>query len=244
MSRKSRKSKPYHIKEEEDCLYDKKKFHVNEVRTVRAITDTQLKTFRSYFENQHLVLHGVAGSGKTFIALYLALTSVLDPDTNYEKIMIVRSNVPTRDLGHLPGELDEKLSVFEDPYRQICDELFQFSKSYDNMKKSRYIDFISTSYLRGLTFRNTIVLVDEVENLSYHEISSIITRIGKGSRIIFTGDTAQTDLRKSSRDQCGLGQFIKVAERMPSMDIHSFGIRDIVRSGIVKEFILAELECV
>jgi predicted ribonuclease YlaK len=112
------------------------------------------------------------------------------------------------------------------------------------MKKSRYIDFISTSYLRGLTFRNTIVLVDEVENLSYHEISSIITRIGKGSRIIFTGDTAQTDLRKSSRDQCGLGQFIKVAERMPSMDIHSFGIRDIVRSGIVKEFILAELECV
>lgn len=222
-------------------LFDRKKFHIHDIVSVCHRSSAQLEVFRSFSEGQHLVLKGAAGTGKTFVAMYLGLMEVLDPDVDVDKLIIVRSNVPTRDLGHLPGELEDKMGIYEDPYRQICDELFKYSKSYDNMKTAGYIKFLSTSYLRGLTFNNAIVIVDEFENCNSHELDSIITRLGKNSRIIFSGDFAQTDFTRSS-EKNSTGKWLDIIKRVESFDIHDFSVEDIVRSGVVKEYLIAKYD--
>ena len=214
---------------------------------IEPITDNQKKLFDSYAEGKHLVAYGTAGTGKTFISLYNALADVLDETTPYERIYLVRSLVSTREIGFLPGDHEDKADIYQIPYKNMVKYMFQmptdadFEMLYGNLKAQETIKFWSTSFIRGTTLDNAIVIVDEFQNLNFHELDSIITRVGENSRIIFCGDASQTDLVKTN-DRNGIHDFLNILRKMPSFDIIEFGIDDIVRSGLVKEYIIAKLD--
>jgi phosphate starvation-inducible protein PhoH len=214
----------------------KAKIRIEDLYTVDALTESQGQFFSMFHKKPAFLLHGLAGTGKTFIALYKALETVLDKATFYERILIVRSAVPVRDIGALPGDLEEKSAVYQEPYKILCNDLINKPQAYERLREQKTLDFMLSSYIKGLTFDRTIIIVDEVQNMSYQELYNIITRVGEDSRIIFCGDTRQNDLYAKS----GLDKFIKVLDNMPSVCHIEFNVEDIVRSGLVKEFIIAE----
>ena len=211
------------------------------------ITDNQKILFKSYDEGKHLIAYGAAGTGKTFVTLYNAIKDVLDETTPYEKIYIVRSLVATREIGFLPGDYEDKSDIYQVPYKHMVKYMFQMSSDadfemlYGNLKSQDSINFWSTSFLRGTTLDNAIVIVDEFQNLNFHELDSIMTRVGQDSKIMFCGDATQSDLVKTN-DRNGIVDFMNILRKMPSFDIIEFDIDDIVRSGLVKEYIVAKLE--
>lgn len=204
-----------------------------------AITKNQEKTFKFWDEEENLVLMGSAGTGKTFIAMYLALDEMLQKDTPYDRIIIVRSVVAVREIGYLPGKLEEKTAVYEAPYKAICDEIFATQAAYNKMTTSRQIQFETTSYIRGKTFDRAIIIVDEMQNLNFHELDSIMTRVGENCRIIFAGDYLQSDF-KAEGERDGLMKFLNIIERMKNFSVVQFGWDDIVRSGIVRDYIMTK----
>ena len=214
---------------------------------IDPLTDNQRKLYDAYAEGKHLVAYGCAGTGKTFITLYNALREVLDERTPYEKIYLVRSLVATREIGFLPGSYEDKSDIYQIPYKNMVKYMFQmpsdaeFEMLYGNLKAQETIKFWSTSFLRGTTLDNSIIIVDEFQNMSYHELDSIITRVGENSKIMFCGDASQSDLQKTN-ERNGIIDFMTVLRKMPSFDIIEFGVDDIVRSGLVKEYIIAKLE--
>ena len=214
---------------------------------IEPITDNQKKLFDSYAEGKHLVAYGTAGTGKTFISLYNALADVLDETTPSERIYLVRSLVSTREIGFLPGDHEDKADIYQIPYKNMVKYMFQmptdadFEMLYGNLKAQDTIDFWSTSFIRGTTFDKTIVIVDEFQNLNYHELDSIMTRVGAQSKIMFCGDATQSDLIKSA-EKNGIADFMRILRTMPSMDIIEFGVEDIVRSGLCKEYLLAKMD--
>ena len=213
---------------------------------VEPITDNQKGLFDSYAAGKNLIAYGAAGTGKTFITLYNAIKDVLDDNTPYERIYIVRSLVATREIGFLPGDYEDKSDIYQVPYKHMVKYMFQmpsdadFEMLYGNLKSQDTIKFWSTSFLRGTTLDHAIILVDEFQNLNFHELDSIITRVGENSKIMFCGDATQSDLVKTN-DRNGIVDFMNVLRKMPSFDIIEFGIDDIVRSGLVKEYIVAKL---
>jgi len=209
------------------------------LQEINPITKAQAKVFESFYKS-HLLLHGIAGTGKTFVSLYLALKEVLEHRA-YKRIAIIRSCVPTRELGFMPGTLEEKLSVYEQPYREIVNCLTQRVDGYDLLKDAGIIEFMSTSFIRGLTLDNTIILVDEIQNMTFGELDSVITRVGDYSKIIFCGDYRQTDLQ-STKDKSGLKDFMKIINTVSDVDYIEFLVDDIVRSGFVKKYIVAKME--
>jgi len=216
-----------------------KKVRIDDLQTFSPITDNQRKTYEAYRENKHLLLHGIAGTGKTFLSLYLALEEVLDPSSDYNDIFIVRSVVSTRDIGFLPGDEQEKVSLYEAPYRAVCGELFGIKDAYDALKQQNNVKFMSTSFIRGITINNAVVIVDECQNLNFHELDSIITRIGKNSKIIFSGDYTQSDLTKEN-DKKGIQHFMRILKCLKEFTAIEFGIEDIVRSDFLKQYIIAK----
>jgi len=225
----------------------KKPINSDLMRNVETLTPNQELLFNSYDKGQNLVAYGCAGTGKTFITLYKALVDVLDPKTPYEKIYIVRSLVATREIGFLPGDHEDKSSLYQIPYKNMVKYMFEmpseadFEMLYGNLKAQGTISFWSTSFIRGTTLDKAIVIVDEYQNLNFHELDSIITRIGQDSKIMFCGDATQSDLIKTN-ERNGVVDFMQILRIMPSVDIIEFGIEDIVRSGFVKEYLLAKLE--
>jgi predicted ribonuclease YlaK len=214
---------------------------------IDPLTDNQKKLFDSYAEQKHLVAYGCAGTGKTFCLLYNALKEVLDEKSPFEKVYIVRSLVPTREIGFLPGSHDDKADIYQIPYKNMVKYMFQMSSDadfemlYGNLKAQETIKFWSTSFLRGVTLDNCIVIVDEFANLNFHELDSIITRVGENCKIMFSGDATQSDLIKTS-EKNGIIDFMKVLRKMPSFDIIEFGVDDIVRSGLVRQYLIAKIE--
>ena len=214
---------------------------------IDPLTENQKKFFDSYAEGKHLVAYGCAGTGKTFITLYNALCEVLDEKTLYERIYLVRSLVPTREIGFLPGTHEDKADIYQIPYKNMVKYMFQmpsdadFEMLYGNLKSQETIKFWSTSFIRGTTLDNAIIIVDEFANLNFHELDSIITRVGENSKIIFCGDATQSDLVKTN-ERNGIVDFMTVLRKMPSFDIIEFGIDDVIRSGLVKEYLIAKHE--
>lgn len=202
------------------------------LQQIEPLTKNQLKTFES---ERHLLLHGVAGTGKTFISSYLAFDDILKNEK--DKLVIIRSAVPTRDIGFLPGNEKEKASVYEEPYKDICIELFQRGDAYEILKTKNIVHFMTTSFIRGITLRDAVVLIDECQNMSFHELDSIITRIGENCRVIFCGDFRQSDLAEN-----GLAAFIRVLKAMDEFDLVEFDTLDIVRSEFVKKYIIARTD--
>ena len=203
-----------------------------DLQQIEPLTQNQLKAFES---EKNLVLHGVAGTGKTFISCYLAFDDMIKQE--YQKLVIIRSAVSTRDIGFLPGNEKEKAHVYEEPYKDICIELFQRGDAYEILKTKGLVHFMTTSFIRGVTLRNATILIDECQNMSFHELDSIITRVGHGCRVIFCGDFRQSDLRTN-----GLKDFIRILKAMDNFDLVDFEIQDIVRSNFVKSYITAKTE--
>ena len=225
----------------------KKPINSDLLRDVQPLTPNQEKLFQSYDNNQNLVAYGCAGTGKTFVTLYKALLDVLDEKTPYEKIYIVRSLVATREIGFLPGDHEDKSSLYQIPYKNMVKYMFEmpteadFEMLYGNLKTQGTISFWSTSFLRGTTLDKSIVIVDEFQNLNFHELDCIMTRVGHASKIMFCGDATQRDLIKTN-DRNGVIDFMNILRIMSSIDIIEFSIEDIVRSGLVKEYLLAKME--
>lgn len=199
---------------------------------IEPLTKNQLLAFES---QQHLVLHGVAGTGKTFISSYLAYDDMAKG--MYDRLILIRSAVPTRDIGFLPGNEKEKSAVYEAPYKDIAIELFQRGDAYEILKTKGLVHFMTTSFIRGVTLRDAVILVDECQNMSFHELDSIITRVGENCRVIFCGDFRQSDLKTN-----GLNDFFRILRSMKQFDFVDFEIKDIVRSDFVKSYITARTE--
>ena len=228
-------------------MKSKKPINADMLRDIDPLTENQQKLFESYSEGKNIIAYGAAGTGKTFITLYNALCDVLDPSTPYEKIYIVRSLVSTREIGFLPGDHEDKSTLYQIPYKNMVKYMFElpsaadFEMLYGNLKAQETISFWSTSFIRGTTFDRAIIIVDEFQNLNFHELDSIMTRVGENTKIMFCGDATQTDLIKQN-ERNGIVDFMRVLRFMSSIDIIEFGVEDIVRSGLVKEFILAKME--
>jgi len=223
----------------------KKPINADLMVDINPLTENQEKFFDSYSKGQNLFAYGCAGTGKTFIALYLALKEVLDENSQFDKIYIVRSLVSTREIGFLPGDHEDKAALYQIPYKNMVKYMFEmptdsdFEMLYGNLKTQETISFWSTSFIRGTTLDNAIVIIDECQNLNFHELDSIITRIGENSKIIFCGDATQTDLTKTY-EKNGILDFKKILHSMNEFDIVEFGLDDIVRSGLVKSYLIAK----
>lgn len=207
------------------------------LKNIQPITPNQETVFEEWEDGQNLLLHGVAGTGKTFLGFYLGLTEVLEGDTPYKSVTIVRSAVPTRDMGFLPGNLKEKSRAYELPYYAIATELYGRGDAYEILKNRNDVEFITTSHVRGITLQNTIVVVDEIQNLTFHELDSIITRCGKNCRIVLCGDFRQNDLEDQG-ERSGIKQFMRIVAKMSMFSFVEFDNDDIVRSKLVKEYII------
>lgn len=218
---------------------DKKQWSKFDLCNVTPLTEAQQKAFKAWANGRSLLLSGTAGTGKSFLAIYLALQYMLSNPASCEKLVIIRSAVPTRDVGALPGTLEEKLAVYQAPYAGIFDELFKFRKTWENMKKAGKVEFHATSYLRGTTISNAVVIIDEAQSQTMHELSTVITRLGDNSRLIVCGDTKQNDLLYKKSDVSGFRDFCKILDSMPEMSHILFTRDDIVRSEFVKSFIEA-----
>ena len=212
---------------------------------IEPLTSNQKILFESYKNKKNIIAYGCAGTGKTFITLYNALHDVLNENTPFEKIYLVRSLVSTREIGFLPGDHEDKSDIYQVPYKHMVKYMFQmptdadFEMLYGNLRSQDTIKFWSTSFLRGTTLDNSIIIVDEFQNLNFHELDSIITRVGENSKIMFCGDASQSDLTKSN-ERNGIHDFMNILRKMESFDIIEFKVEDIVRSGLVKEYILAK----
>lgn len=222
----------------------KKPINTSFIKKIEPLTDNQETLFDKYAQDQNLVAYGAAGTGKTFITLYNALLDVLDEKSPYEKIYIVRSLVATREIGFLPGDHEDKSSLYQIPYKNMVKYMFEVDEAsnemlYANLKTQGTISFWSTSFIRGTTLDKSIIIVDEFQNLNFHELDSIITRVGIDSKIMFCGDATQTDLLKE-RERNGIIDFMRILQSMQSFDIIEFGVEDIVRSGLCKEYLVAK----
>ena len=247
MPRKKKTEQPIGVGLTAKQMRRKKPINTDLLVDIEPLTENQKRLFKSYEEGKHLVAYGVAGTGKTFITLYNALNDVLSTDTPYDKIYLVRSLVSTREIGFLPGDHEDKSYLFQVPYKNMVKYMFQmpsdadFEMLYGNLKAQETIKFWSTSFIRGTTLDNAIVIVDEFQNLNFHELDSIITRVGENTKIMFCGDATQTDLVKTN-ERNGIVDFMRILRAMPSFDVIEFDIEDIVRSGLVKEYIIAKME--
>jgi phosphate starvation-inducible protein PhoH len=247
MARRKRAEQPIGVGLTTRQMKRKKPLSSEYLVDIEPLTDNQRKLFESYKEQKHLVAYGCAGTGKTFITLFNAIKDVLDERSPYERVYIVRSLVATREIGFLPGSHDDKADIYQIPYKNMVKYMFQmpsdadFEMLYGNLKSQETIKFWSTSFLRGTTLDNAIIIVDEFQNLNFHELDSIITRVGENTKIMFCGDATQSDLQKTN-ERNGISDFMNILRKMDSVDIIEFGVDDIVRSGLVKEYIVAKME--
>ena len=247
MPRKKKADQPIGVGLTAKQMKRKKPINADSMREVEPLTENQKVLFNAYESGKNLIAYGAAGTGKTFVTLYNALCDVLDQSTPYEKIYIVRSLVATREIGFLPGDHDDKSFLYQIPYKNMVKYMFEmpsdadFQMLYGNLKAQDTIDFWSTSFIRGTTLDKAVIIVDEFQNLNYHELDSIMTRVGTDTKIMFCGDATQTDLIKQN-ERNGIHDFMRILRVMPSLDIIEFGVEDIVRSGLCKEYLLAKLE--
>ena len=220
-----------------------KEINMNDLVTIKPITDNQKEIFSTWKKGLNQFLFGAAGTGKTFVSLYLALQEIMDLKKPADKVILVRSLIPTREIGFLPGDEEDKSALYQVPYRNMVQFMFEmpneqaFNGLYDKLKSQGSLYFLSTSFLRGLTFDNSIIIVDECQNLNFHELDTIITRVGQDSKIMFCGDFGQTDLIKNN-EKNGLHDFMRILEEMKEFNCTEFTIGDIVRSGFVRSYLI------
>ena len=234
MPRKSTKKNDNIIVPQVDMLSE----YSNNMRDIKPITDSQIEAYEQWEKGRNLILSGAAGSGKTFIALYLALQELIK--NRKKRLVILRSVVPTRDIGFLPGTQEEKEAAYLTPYIGVISEIFKNNPTlFTSFLKNGTIEFLTTSYIRGITLKDAIVVVDEFQNCNFHELDSIITRIGKGSRVIFSGDYYQSDFT-NRKEKEGISEFLKIIESLKHFKKIEFTWKDCVRSGMVRDYLMTK----
>ena len=214
-------------------------YKLDDLQEIEPLTPSQEKVIKFYEDGNHIALTGSPGTGKTYLAMALALEDVLDRDTPYDKLVIIRSVVPTREIGFLPGTEEEKMDAYTGPYQGICAELFGKADAWNNLSKTGTISFESTSFIRGTTFNNAVILVDEMQNLNFHELDSVVTRVGRDSRLILSGDYHQSDFKKD-QERDGILEFLAIVDELNNFEVVEFGWADIVRSGLVRDYIMTK----
>lgn len=216
------------------------KIKLDHLKTFDALTENQEKFFEMYRGGGYFIgLFGSPGVGKTFLAMYRAIEEVLSKDNPFKQIVVVRSMVQLREIGHLPGSLEEKQEIYELPYKEICHTLFGRADAWERLKEQGYARFISTTAIRGISIDDSIILVDECQNMNFPEVNTVMSRVGHRSKIIFCGDYKQTDLIKSNKDQSAFNEFRQIASHMKAFQEVYFTPNDIVRSSLVKDWIIA-----
>lgn len=208
------------------------------LKTIDPLTVNQERTYESWDQGQNLLLTGTAGTGKSFLSAYLGMKSILE-DKDQKKLVIIRSVVPTRDMGFLPGSNKDKSKVYEAPYYSIFSELFLRGDAYEYLKNKSLVDFMTTSFVRGITITDAVIMVDEIQNMTAEELHSVFTRIGKNCRVIFAGDVKQNDLKNKRNEESGFNDFFKILSKMKYFNTVEFTRDDIVRSNLVKQYIIA-----
>lgn len=224
----------------------RKQFHQKDLIKYQPITKTQEKLFETFeeFPNKSMFLYGSPGTGKTFLATYLALQQILDNTTGFDKILYIRNPVQTgENIGFTPGTPEEKISLYEQPYASIFEEMFGWENSWQNCKKLGIVEFCIPNFLRGTTFKNTIVIVDECQSMSFHTINTIVTRIGQDSKIILCGDESQNDLignkYKNYEISSGFNKTLNIVKKITQhFSIIEFKTNDVIRSELVKDWII------
>ena len=213
---------------------------------IEPLTENQKRIFADWDKGKHLFVYGAAGTGKTFCALYKALYDCLKATPSYDNVYVVRSLVATREIGFLPGDHEDKSSLYQIPYKNMVKYMFEmgndkeFDALYGALKAQGTIKFWSTSFLRGVTLDNAVIIIDEMQNLNFHELDSIITRVGENTRIIFCGDAMQSDLTKTN-EKNGIHDFMRILELMEDdFSLIEMGIDDICRSGLVRNYLIAK----
>ena len=220
-----------------------KEITYSQLNQIKPVTDSQKLVFDTWKKGQNQFLFGCAGTGKTFVSLYLGLSEVLRNETPYDKVIMVRSLIPTREIGFLPGDEEDKAALYQVPYSNMMQFMFEqpneqaFESLYNRIKAQGSYYFLSTSFLRGLTFDNSIIIVDECQNLNFHELDTIITRVGQDSKIVFCGDFSQSDLTRTN-ERNGLMDFLQILQEMEEFNCVEFNIGDIVRSGFVRNYLI------
>lgn len=194
------------------------------------LTEKQKRIIRS--DAEHLVIKGPAGTAKTYSALARGLLSLSREEV--ERIIIIRSPVEIRQIGLLPGDVDEKVEQYAAPYIDLLTSLSP-KHNYKSLVQKKLLEFMPTTFLRGRTFDNCFIIADEFQNLSAHEFETIITRVGVGTQLVIVGDdTGQSDL--SSREAGEFREVLDVTARMPEFETHTFDVEDILRSGLVRSY--------
>ena len=238
----SKLSEPEHPWENKPKAGNHLTLRIDDLKTFAPLTDNQKKFFDAYRLGDYFIaLHGVAGTGKTFCALYKAIEEVLDKGNTFNRIIVVRSAVQSREIGHLPGDVNDKMDIYKQPYIQICETLFGRKDAWSRLEEQGKIEFISTSFIRGMSFDDAIIILDEMQNCNYSELQTVMTRVGYRSKIIFCGDYRQTDLIKNKADTTGIKKFLAIADTMRCHTRIEFTVDDIVRSSLVKDWIVAEI---
>jgi len=233
----------YSISDKDYIMSKQKEISANDLAAIKPVTDSQQTVFDTWKEGKNQFLFGCAGTGKTFVSLYLALQQVLKNETPYDKVIVVRSLIPTREIGFLPGDEEDKAALYQVPYANMMQFMFEqpneqaFTMLYDRLKSQGSFYFMSTSFLRGLNFDNSIIIVDECQNLNFHELDTIITRVGQDSKIFFCGDFGQSDLTRTN-ERNGLMDFLQILHEMNEFNCTEFNIGDIVRSGFVRSYLI------
>ena len=220
-------------------MTSKSKATLNDLVVHDPITENQIKAYEAWDDGDNLVLAGSAGTGKTFVAIYLALETILEKTNPQDNIVIFRSVVPTRDIGYLPGSLAEKMAPYEVAYQGIVKQLIGDNAGWNRLTSSKQIEFMSTSFIRGMTIDNAVIIVDEMQNLNFHELDSVITRVGENCRIIFSGDYNQSDF-KDGYEKEGIQKFLRIVEHLKHFEIIQFNWHDIVRSDFLRDYIMAK----
>ena len=217
----------------------------NNLLPIEAIGPAQTEAFAKYKENKNLFLTGSAGTGKTFVLLYLAFADVFDDESPYDKVILIRSLLPSRDAGFHSGSLEEKANYYQAPYRQLVKFLFEmqskdeFAALWDLLIEQESVEFQTTSFLRGQTFDNAIIICDEAQNLNFAELDTVMCRVGQNTKIMFSGDEAQTAFINND-DKEGMYNFQGILGEMEECEVIKFGIGDILRSGLCRSYLIAK----
>lgn len=204
---------------------------------LRPRTENQKEYIRTIVENHVTFCQGVAGSGKTHIAIGLALEYLLGDKV--KKIVITRPVVESGEkIGYLPGTAEEKLHPYLLP---ILDEINYFISpaQYISLKLNNKIEIVPLGLMRGRNFHDCFIVADECQNASYEQLKMLLTRLGRNSKIVLTGDVSQSDLARHMRG--GFGTMTKILDKIDGIGIAYLEAKDIIRNPII-EHILGRLD--
>jgi phosphate starvation-inducible PhoH-like protein len=224
---------PEQVINSKEEFYEQVKKEIESKNKVKGLTEGQQDYLDAINENVVTLCSGLAGTGKTYIAVVRAVE--LLQEGQYKRIVIARPAVECgKSLGFLPGNEDEKVAPYMRPIKDILHELID-AKQLEEYIKNETIEFCALTYMRGRTLNNCIMILDEAQNATWEELMMFLTRIGKNSKIIISGDETQEDVFHKALAQC-LCKF-DTKPYIREIEVIYLDVEDIVRNGLIRKII-------